>query len=171
MNCVNCTQSVIVDSIVKPMENELFWQKGWLQMLRNIRKPLYNLSKMWFRVEICSKIADSIVEPMEIYPFLKKVPKICKFYYAARRIWRKRVEKRVQNGSNPYKTNGKPPNEVSWEYFFVWSIFLCIQKKVSHIPMTFTVPLSPLLSKPVHTRNVIVMALCGSPGVTRFQAR
>ena len=86
---------------------------------------------MRFRVNFDSKICRFYCRTNGKWPNReKRYLKIGRFYCAARRIWRKRVEKRVQNGSNPYKTNGKPPNEVSWEYF-LYEVFFCIYKKVS----------------------------------------
>ena len=55
--------------------------------------------------------------------------KMHSFHCGARRIWPKQVRKGVQNGSNPYKTNGKPPNELSREYFCM-DFFCCIYKNV-----------------------------------------
>ena len=46
--------------------------------------------------------------------------------------------KRVQNGSNPYKTNGKRPNELSANILFLYEhSFFVRTKKVSHIGIPY----------------------------------
>ena len=59
----------------------------------------------------------------------KRYLKFSRFYCAARRIWRKRVGKRVRNDSKPYKTNGKPPNGGSGKYSFGTKYFFGANQK------------------------------------------
>ncbi len=66
------------------------------------------------------KSADSIVEPMENGPIMqKKSTSNLADSIAQLDVFEENGSKKGSNGSNPYKTNGKPPTEGSWEYFFV----------------------------------------------------
>ena len=85
---------------------------------------------MWFRVDFDSKICRFYCRPNGKWPNRgKRYLKFSRFYCAARRIWRKRVGKRIRNDSKHYKTNGKPPNEGSGKYFCTEYLFLYVQNK------------------------------------------
>ena len=117
------------DSIVKPMENEENAQKEHIILSKYFKKPYKTLLKCAFGSEMDVIFARIYCKTNgKWYILRKRYLKSDPFHCAARRIWPKWVQKRVQNGSKPYKTNGKPPNELSREYFLV-GIFFWISKK------------------------------------------
>ena len=76
------------------------------------------------------KSSDSIVEPMENGPIVKKGTSKLADSIAQLDVFEENgAKKGSKMAPTLIKTNGKPPNEGSWEYFFLYEVFFLYMKR------------------------------------------